>query len=140
MIEKVVTSVENVFNVTDILDRKNSIIHGFGIFTNKFIKKSYIIFQTNQYEMLLNFIKGSVQVGPFMHLLELNVLRWINHSCMANSKIVFQNHTLMIVAKRDIQYDEEITCDYRDTEDFIPFPFYCNCGYCNRILIGKNDK
>ena len=55
---------------------------------------------------------------------------YVNHSCMPNAGF---NGSLVLVARRAISPDEEITWDYSsaiDEEDFPGFPCYCGSTAC----------
>jgi SET domain-containing protein len=65
-----------------------------------------------------------------------NTARYINHSCDPNCEVEMINHTIWIVALRDIQEGEELSYNYGyDAEHYENNP--CNCGAkscCGYIL------
>ena len=106
--------------------------------------------------------RSSIQMGQ-MHI-ESPVGAYVNHSCKPNTKIVlllksfkgedyivptfvgisgsltsviFSNPKPVLIASKDIKKDEQITFDYRETEDVISNPFYCAC--CGKKIIRKTE-
>lgn len=74
---------------------------------------------------------------------------WINHSCSANLEVINMADNLLLVARSDIEADEELTISYRNTEDFLApkertralkkgLGFDCRCNDCesNQIAWG----
>lgn len=118
------------------LEIRLSYIHGRGLFALKDIPRGHVIFSTSDYTTSTEPVFGSVRRSRFMHMSEPAAVRWVNHSCRGNSGIAFSKNEVMIIATEDISEGEEITCDYRLTEDEIPMPFMCNCGHCHGVLIG----
>lgn len=51
----------------------------------------------------------------------------INHSCKPNASV----RNFRIVAWSCIEPGEEITLDYKKTENKLAEPFNCNCGFCD---------
>lgn len=54
--------------------------------------------------------------------------RFMNHSCDPNT---WWGDNNTMIARRDIQPDEELTYDYATTEITIPFEMPCECGSAN---------
>ena len=106
--------------------------------------------------------RSSIQMGQ-MHI-ESPIGGYLNHHCEPNGKIflllksfkgedhivptfvgvtgsltsiIFSNPRPVVIASRDIKKDEQITFDYRETEDVISNPFYCAC--CSKKIIGKTE-
>lgn len=113
-----------------------SAIHGFGVFSLQHFLAQALIYSTSSYEIRRSSMRGSIQRKPHEHLLDPVILRWVNHSCAANAALAFEGNEVRLASLRDIGPGEEITCDYLATEDVIPFPFRCNCGICDAIIIG----
>lgn len=110
-------------------------IHGQGVFAFKSIKKGAIVFVSSEYLATPNPLYGSVQRSKDEHLLEPRVFRWVNHSCHPNTEIWFDGNRILLITLRDIPSKSEIVCCYDQTEDYIPFPFVCNCGNCSGKVI-----
>lgn len=63
---------------------------------------------------------------------------YINHSCEPNSEIRRARPQVLLVALRDIAYDEEITFDYA-TLYRKPWSMRCSCGTrsCRKVISGR---
>tara|TARA_Y100000361_G_scaffold121838_1_gene113914 strand:+ start:785 stop:1258 length:474 start_codon:yes stop_codon:yes gene_type:complete len=106
--------------------------------------------------------RTSIQMGQ-LHI-ESPVGSYVNHHCRPSSKIVlllkslkgedyivptfvgitgsltsviFSDPKPVLIATKDIKKGEEITFNYKETEDVITNPFYCAC--CNKKIIGKTE-
>lgn len=107
------------------LEKKKSRIHGFGIFTKKKIIKGETI-----HKVLLD----KVFNAPKPRLAHIGngicvsdpVLNWFNHSCNPNAVLDISKKDPVIVATRDIEAGEEITCDY-DLTEIGGVRTACNC-------------
>ena len=69
----------------------------------------------------------AARIAPNKFVLDEKVLNYVNHSCEANSEIVFEPQRVVLRAKREILVGEEITLDYTATEEknnLVP----CTCG------------
>ena len=129
-------SIPRKLNEGVVLKRQASRINGLGICCSSHILKGNIIYCTKNFMKLQKAVYGSVKCYDNLHVYEPTILRWINHSCKSNSRIYFDGIEITVVAMNDIIPGDEITCDYLDTEDIIPIPFICTCGYCQNRLIG----
>lgn len=77
--------------------------------------------------------KYSIEITPGVHVdCSNSIAAAINHSCNPNASVRHGR----IVAWSCIKVDEEITIDYKKTEQKLAVPFYCNCGYshCKGII------
>jgi SET domain-containing protein len=113
---------------------KPSKIHGLGLFIADDIQQDTVIYESHEYTLTSYPIYGSLQKTPHEHLLE-PFLRWQNHSCRPNSRLYFSGSNVGLIALMFIAAGSELVCDYRETEDYIPVPFRCNCGFCDHIMI-----
>lgn len=86
------------------LQFKKSNIHGNGLFSIKPLKKDEFIFTAIENENITS-------AG-----------RKINHSWDPNSYLKQEKNIYNIYAKQNINANEELTIDYRDTPDFIAKP------------------
>jgi hypothetical protein len=109
-------------------------IHGNGLFAEQDIPANLLIYESDEYTITQTAKYGSIQRTPTKHLLE-ETLRWENHSCVPNTILRFDGSSVQLIATNHILAGQEIVCDYRNTEDSIPVPFRCNCGYCPGIII-----
>ena len=108
------------------LVNKKSKIHGIGIFTDRAIKKREIIHKIEIKNVEDKPHKRWAHIGNNKWLNDPKILNWINHSCDSNIELNIKEDQVILVAKKDIQKGEELTCDYNKTEtnrDKIP----CNC-------------
>lgn len=114
-----------------------SSIHGKGIFACKAYTPGDVIFSTTEYDIYSTSRFATVEKSPNEHILDMEFLRWLNHSCQSNVSIVFFGNVVQVVSLSTIALGSELTCDYFSTERGIPIPFFCNCGHCKGILIGR---
>lgn len=96
--------------------KKKSKIHRFGIFTKKKIKKGEVF-----YKILINKTYKKPKdrcayIGKNKWIYDNKVLNWINHSCNANTVLHIKRSLPILIAKKNIEAGEEITCDYNLTE------------------------
>lgn len=73
----------------------------------------------------------SVQVGAKQHVNVEAPVKYINHCCNANIKLVGRK----FVAIKPISSGTEITFNYNDTEEVLAEPF--TCFYCNQEVKGS---
>lgn len=119
----------------DLLEVKNSKIHGKGVFALRDInanKKFYLIPMEN----ISNTPKPSfakLYLNVFVN--DPLVLNFVNHSCDPNSEIVLEQNRSVLRSKRKILAGEEITLDYCATEEQNILK-ECNCGLdkCRRYF------
>ena len=98
------------------LEKKESKIHGLGIFTTKKIKKNKVFYTVPTDCINHEAIHRWAFIGNGIWVCDNKVLNWINHSCNANTELNIKNDPPSLVATRDINANEEITCDYNETE------------------------
>ena len=61
------------------------------------------------------------------HIEPTNGLKYLNHACAPNARFKSRN----LVALRAIEPGEEITINYKTTEEKLVCPFECQCGSPN---------
>ena len=74
----------------------------------------------------------SIQISKYEHV-EDSLMRYFNHSCDPNMEFVFGGEKFQLVAIKDIGERDEVTFDYRTTEELIHRPFKCRC--CDNIIM-----
>ena len=74
----------------------------------------------------------TVQIGRDQHT-EVGKLAALNHSCAPN--VILDTERLLMVARRDIAKDEELSFFYPATEWEMDAPFICLCGASNCIHV-----
>ena len=122
----------NIVDEEEFLDliglfKQESPIHGIGIFTKTKIRENKLF-----YIIPLNDVRSTpspkcAKIAEKMFVSDPKILNWVNHSCVPNSELVFQENKVFLRAKRDILPGEEITVDYCETEEKNNLVF-CNCG------------
>ncbi len=71
----------------------------------------------------------TIQLKPDLHIIPDQFSgKYVNHSCLPNSKV---NCNREFVALREIKEGDELTFDYKSTEDELAEKFKCNCGNSN---------
>lgn len=84
----------------------------------------------------------TVQVEKNKHVVPQGVMKYVNHSCQANAKFIYEIHKATdpmsldaghevfwhMVATRNIKKGEDITFDYTKTEYDMAQCFQCICG------------
>ncbi|RNE95879.1 putative SET domain protein, partial [Trypanosoma rangeli] len=79
--------------------------------------------------------------GHVYAIWESDPSKWrpINHSCNPNC-IFGEDHSLNVIASRDIKKDEELTMDYSTFCDYTMKPFPCSCASeCCRGMIVPDE-
>src|SRR5688572_17156634 len=74
----------------------------------------------------------TVQIGRDQHT-EVGKLSALNHSCDPN--VMLDTERLMMVARREIEKEEELSFFYPSTEWEMDAPFICLCGSSNCIHV-----
>ncbi len=123
--------------------------HGFAeILQNKITnqKSLHALVPFKKGDLISNFSAGevfsepnylTVQRGIREHItLMPQFLQYINHSC--NPNVFFDTASMMIVALKDIEPNEEFSFFYPSTEIDMAQPFICYCGskYCLQNIRG----
>ena len=111
-------------------------IHGYGIFTTKFIPKDEFIMTISgdvidENECMKREEQGNVYIfwngDNYIDVSDTAKIKFINHHCDANCTVVDNDNTsLSLVSVRDIQPGEEITIDYGYDEIYEE----CKCSLC----------
>jgi SET domain-containing protein len=115
----------------EFLVRRKSEINGLGVFTNKSIKKDEVF-----YEVPIEYLYDHPEprfacIGGKVWVSDNKVLNWINHSCDANTLLDVNSKIPRLIAAREIEPGEEITCDYDTTEvGGTNVPCTCNSKKC----------
>lgn len=117
---------------------KPSRINGVGVFSTCCYPRKRVIYAPEVLRVFSTAARGTIQRGRSDHVDDPYILRWLNHSCRPNAEINFKDGKLLLVSIADISRGDELTCDYRRTEDEIPVPFFCTCGLCvNQRIAGR---
>jgi 2-polyprenyl-3-methyl-5-hydroxy-6-metoxy-1,4-benzoquinol methylase len=99
------------------LERRQSKIHGYGIFTKRDIFKGETFYYIPLTKLSYHNYKRYAYIGNGQYVNDQAVLNWVNHSCNANVRLDINRPDPVLVALRDINADEEITCNYDITEE-----------------------
>ena len=105
-----------------------------GLFSKQYIEKDALILSLGE-PTKQQPTRTSIQINN-KHV-EHPLGAYINHNCEPSSYVDSENS--QILARKDIQPNEEVTIDYMQTESKMAEPFYCNC--CKgKLISGKNFK
>jgi SET domain-containing protein len=108
------------------LEKRKSKIDGFGVFTKKPILKGEMFYVVPVNKVSSIPVKMFAMIGDNRYVNDEVVLNWVNHSCNANTRLDLSGQ-LRLVALRNIEVDEEIACDYNETE-IGGAKAVCKCG------------
>ena len=124
-------------------------IAGQGLFAAQDIKKGtriiqYIGQRISKEETADRLYQGNQYIFTFNDRYDIdgktlkNTARYINHSCDPNCEILLTQRTIWIVAKRNIQVDEELSYDY----GFTAKQYRCQCGAknCCGYILGEEYR
>lgn len=110
-----------------LLLKKLSNIDGVGIFADKAIYVNTIFYKVPT-NLISKIPKPKfARIGDQQYADDPQVLNYINHSCDPNCELNIASQQPVLIALRDIEIGEEITCDYNRTE-INGTGFECNCG------------
>lgn len=81
----------------------------------------------------------SIQIGPDQHLLDLDFVGYLLHSCAPNCMLDLKD--MRVVALEDIDAHQFLTIDYAATEDRLYRQFACACGAptCRGWVTGRRE-
>lgn len=143
------------------IEVRNSKVHGSGIFAQKFIPKATKIIEyvgekitseegDKRSDKQIEFSKSNPKFGA-VYIFELgngfdidgnfdyNTARLINHSCNPNCEFKIADGHIWIIAKRDIQKDEELNYNYGyDFEDYEEHPCKCMSSNCVGYILDED--
>lgn len=98
--------------------------NGIGLFAQEHIYQGQTILELPVSDCLFEPDQYSIQIAPGLHLdCKDHPVGAINHSCEPNAVIRGDR----LVAWACIEKGEEITIDYKRTEQKLSFPFDCDC-------------
>tara|TARA_B100001741_G_C16527901_1_gene588028 strand:+ start:743 stop:1105 length:363 start_codon:yes stop_codon:yes gene_type:complete len=103
-----------------------------GLFSSQYIEKDSLVLSLGE-PKLDHPTRTSIQIHS-KHV-EHSLGAYINHNCEPSAYV--DSDYSQILARRDIQPNEEITIDYLQTESKMAESFYCNC--CDEKLISGKD-
>jgi hypothetical protein len=110
--------------------------YGARLVTDEPYKQGEMISQITGYRLISQATYQTVQISADLHIEDLGVLAYLNHSCQPNS--IVDTSALAVIAARDIAQGEELTFFYPSTEWEMDRPFICLCGapQCVRLVAG----
>ena len=110
--------------------------YGARLITDQAYKQGEVIYQITGQRVTEKATYQTIQVGPQLHIEELGVLAYLNHSCQPNTLVNVTNMT--VIAARDIAAGDELNFFYPSTEWEMDRPFICLCGapQCVRLVAG----
>lgn len=91
-------------------------------------------------EVLSYCTQHTLQINPWLHLLDTRFVGYLAHSCSPNVFVDMQ--CMEVWALRDISEHEALTMDYASTEDQLYRQFACLCGSpaCRRWITGRKER
>ncbi len=109
---------------------------GVHLITDTSYTKGELICQIEDYQIVTKPTYQTIQIGQSLHLEELGIIAYLNHSCQPNT--VVNTSDLTIRANRDIAIGDSLTFFYPSTEWEMDRPFVCLCGApsCIRLVAG----
>lgn len=109
---------------------------GFHLITEQSLCAGDIIAVIHDAEQTPQSTYQTIQVGPDMHICDLGVIAYMNHSCEPSAMIDVS--TMTVVATRSLRPGDEINFFYPSTEWEMTQPFVCGCGSprCVRLVAG----
>ena len=121
----------------DKVEVRESEIHGYGIFTNAFIPEGECIMRiTGEVISEAECIRRENENNNvyifwneinYIDTIKTEKIKYINHDCDYNCDVADGDESsLLLIAARDIQPDEELTIDYGYEEIYD----YCSCTIC----------
>ncbi|MFH1592507.1 MAG: methyltransferase domain-containing protein [Candidatus Woesearchaeota archaeon] len=122
----------------DFLVKKESEIHGHGIFAKKNIPKGEIFYKVPINKISKKARPGLAYIGGGIWVNDEKVLNWVNHSCNPNTSLVVKKPLPLLLAIRNIKKGEEITCNYNKTEiGGIEVQCSCKDRNCKKYFLRK---
>lgn len=109
---------------------------GVHLLTDRPYSKGELICQIENYQIVTRPTYQTIQIGQSMHLEELGIIAYMNHSCQPNTLVDTTNLTIRAI--REIAPGESLTFFYPSTEWELDRPFVCLCGApgCVRLVAG----
>lgn len=110
--------------------------YGARLITDEPIRAGALICAITGYRTTTEPTYQTVQIGENLHIEELGVLAYLNHSCQPNTAV--DTTAMTVTALRDINADVELNFFYPSTEWVMDRPFICLCGaaQCVRLVAG----
>lgn len=120
-----------------IVVRQKGTIHGNGLFATQLIQKGTLVWKLTDPTYKLAEVQAlsgrrrkefdwyGFQCGVDRYSLPDGDCREFNHSCNPNT---WWSGSEILVARRDIQIDEEVTYDYSTCDIELEFAIECHCG------------
>jgi uncharacterized protein len=132
-----------------LVSKRNSKIHGVGVFANTSIAPRRILARYNGSILKAEQVKLELAAGN-RYLLELpdgrvidgstgnGLGRFFNHSCDPSAHLEYRENVPLIVSSRAIERGEEVTIDYGfDPAEVARFPCACGSPNCVGYIVGQ---
>lgn len=113
-----------------MLQRRESKIHGQGIFTSEKINAGDCFYFVPVEKVASQSAPRLARLGDNLFVDDQLVLNWVNHSCDPSAYLVTGSVRPLLLARRDISPGEEVTVDYNLTE-LARVKNDCRCGATN---------
>lgn len=97
------------------------------IAAKKFVKGDVLLKVTGEETVVRD--RYTIQLRKDSHIIPNQFSgKYVNHSCLPNTMI---NANREFIALKEVKQGEELTFDYKSTEDELAEKFECNCGNPN---------
>ena len=117
---------------------KGGSAYGARLITDEPYRRGQIIYHISGHRVTPQPTYQTIQIGPKLHIEELGVLAYLNHSCQPNT--VVNTTALTVVAARDIAVGDELNFFYPSTEWEMDRPFICLCGAPQSVRLVAGAK
>ena len=110
--------------------------YGAQLVATQAIQAGELIYRITDYQVVDHPTYQTIQVGPHLHINDLGMLAYLNHSCAPN--VIVDTRHMVCYAARDIVESGELNYFYPSTEWDMDRPFVCLCGApsCLRLVFG----
>jgi hypothetical protein len=109
---------------------------GSHLVTDQPYRKGEVVYKIETPQIVSKPTYQTIQIGQGLHLEDLGIIAYMNHSCQPNT--IIDTSSLTIRATRDIAVGEDLSFFYPSTEWEMDRPFVCLCGapQCIRLVAG----
>jgi hypothetical protein len=103
----------------------NNKIHGASVISKRNFAPGEVIYKFRNCRVTNIPTYQTIQIGENEHIVDLDIMAYLNHSCMPNTFI--DTKDLSVIAARLIVPGEDLTIFYPSTEWEMAKPFICQC-------------
>jgi len=118
-------SINDEGKISTLRVEYNNKIHGNSVVSERCFIPGEVIYKFHNCRLINIPTYQTIQIGENEHLIDLDIMAYLNHSCMPNTFI--DTKDLSIIAARSIMPGEDLTIFYPSTEWEMAKPFICQC-------------